>query len=471
MNFIRLIYESLKKNPGKELIYWPEASGFPITTSHELLKDISYRRVVFRVADFKPGMRLMLMQAISPDVLATMLALMAEGCTVVLPPSNAGWRIFFGIRQQAGVEGVVMVPGVSRFLRFAIWVLRIPTLRFPKQQKVHLDMDGYPPVNVKDEAIALVSFSSGSTRKSHPIFRSHGVLRAQHDAIGRQFPAFEGQIDLPLFPNILLHHLATASASVIPDIPKWKLSDLDPERILAQIQKSGINTLTGNVHYFSKLVLAAKGRNFTEVKACGVGGSPVPENLLARIQNLFPNAECYVIYGATEAEPIAVRRYYDSLSPWKGYAVGKPVDGIEIKLHPSFPLYLGSENSVMAGEIHVRGTHVVSGSAAWHPTGDFGYLQDGALFLTARKGNETVIDGWQHYPIEHALRQVEGVVQVAALAKNGVFEIHYCGTCGVDALQKHLLEKLSKKDVGKITKHRFLPLDQRHLSKILYQQI
>jgi len=38
-------------------------------------------------------------------------------------------------------------------------------------------------------------------------------------------------------------------------------------------------------------------------------------------------------------------------------------------------------------------------------------------------------------------------------------------------LRAHLLEKLPAKLVGKMIKHQVLPVDQRHLSKILYQQI
>ena len=471
MNFIQLIYDSCKNNPGRELIHWPDSSHFPVTTSDSLLRDIHYRRIVFRIAGFKSGNRVMLVQPVSPDILGTMLALMAEGCAVVAPPARAGWRFFFDVRRQAGVDAVVMVPGVSRLLRVLLWMLRIPTLRFPDQQRVVLDLPENQPVAVSDEAIALISFSSGSTRKSQPILRTHGVLRAQHEAIGRQFPAFEGQMDLPLFPNILLHHLASGSSCVIPDIPKWKLTELDPERIFTQIEHKGVNTLTGNVYYFKTLTTAAKGRHFTEVKACGIGGSPVQEDLLAQVQNLFPNAACYVIYGATEAEPIAVRLCQDSPNSWKGYAVGKPVEGIEIKLNDPFLLQLGSENQVNAAEIHVRGAHVISGSEDWHPTGDFGYLQEGQLFLTGRRGNETVIEGWQHYPIEHALRLLPGVNQVAAIPRLGVFTIHYSGTCSVEELRAHLLEKLPAKLVGKMVKHQALPVDQRHLSKILYQQI
>lgn len=469
MNFVNLIYGSCKKYTGRELIHWPESSGFSTTTSDALLKEISYRRGILRIAGFKPGMRLMLVQPISPDVLCTMLALMAEGCTTVVPPPSAGWKFFFDIRNR--VDGVVMVPQVSQLLRALLWLLRFPTLQFPKEQKGDLNLSENAPVDVLDEAIALISFSSGSTRKSQPILRTHGVLRAQHEAISRQFPAFEGQVDLPLFPNILLHHLAIGSTCVIPDIPNWKLSELNPMRIFTQIQNKGVNTLTGNVHYFKTLVAAANGKTFEKVKACGIGGSPVPENLLAQVQDLFPNAECYVIFGATEAEPIAVRLYQDAPSPWKGYAVGKPVEGIEVRLDKPYKLQLGTVNPVTAGEIQVRGAHVVSGPEVWHKTGDYGYLQNGKLFLTGRKGNEKVIDGWQHYPIEHGLRQVEGVEQVAAMAGASAFDIHYCGDCTVDELRKHLMEVLPKQLIGNIHKRYSLPLDQRHLSKIVYRQI
>ncbi len=471
MNFIDLIYDACKTNRSGDLIHWPDSGGFPITTSKALLRDINYRRHIFRSAGFKPGLRIVLMQSISPDILGTMLALMAEGCAVVVPPSGAGWRVFSDLRRKAGADRVVLLPGASKLLRVALWVLRIPILRFPNIKKNELEFSDTNPVSVFADDLALISFSSGSTGKSKPVFRTHGVLKAQHEAIEQEFPSFEGQVDLPLFPNVLLHHLANGTTCAIPDIPGWKLNQFEPERIFSQLVAKKINTLTGNVYYFKALTKAARGRGFKEVKACGIGGSPVPENLLSTVQDLFPNATIHVIYGATEAEPIAVRSYSGSPSPWKGYHVGKPVGGIELKFQNTFPIRPGSDGEIMVGEINVRGAHVVSGNKNWHPTGDYGYLEDGELYLTARKGNEAEIEGWQHYHIEHGLSLVTGVRQVAAIAESGVFNIYFAGTCSIGELHSNLPKTLPSRIVGKIIKRKSLPVDRRHFSKILYKKI
>jgi len=469
MNFVDLIYDALKRKPDAELIHWPTSTGYAVSTSSDLLSDITLKRSIFRMTGFQKGKHIMLLQPLSPEIIGIMIALMAEGCAVVFPPSGGGLKFLLKSRQLAKIDGVVLAPGASKMLRLTLWIMRFKTLRFSDRAKALTPPAYQKPQGVADEDLALISFSSGSTGESRPIYRSHGVLRAQHETIGRQFPSFEGQLDLPLFPNILLHHLATGSACVIPDIPNWKLNELDPERIFSQIEKLGVNTLTGNVYYFKALTSAAKGRTFEKVQACGIGGSPVPEFLLESVQGLFPKATIYVIYGATEAEPIAVRPYENSASRWGWYRVGKPIEGIELRLENAASANGDDKTSI--GEVQVRGAHVISGSNSWHATGDFGYLNDGELFLTGRKGNETTIEGWQHYMIEHGLSSIEGLAQVAAIPRANAFDIHFSGPCDNQELKEALSQKLPNRIIGKITKHKALPTDRRHLSKILYRQI
>ncbi|HKK40628.1 MAG TPA: hypothetical protein VJ949_14500, partial [Cryomorphaceae bacterium] len=129
------------------------------------------------------------------------------------------------------------------------------------------------------------------------------------------------------------------------------------------------------------------------------------------------------------------------------------------------------DDKTSIGEVQVRGAHVISGSNSWHATGDFGYLNDGELFLTGRKGNETTIEGWQHYMIEHGLSSIEGLAQVAAIPRANAFDIHFSGPCDNQELKEALSQKLPNRIIGKITKHKALPTDRRHLSKILYRQI
>jgi len=175
---------------------------------------------------------------------------------------------------------------------------------------------------------ALISHSSGSASgRPTAVRRSHRVLQAQHEALRRQFPPWAGQRDFPLFPNVILHNLSVGALSIVPDLAQSRLAQLDPARIAAQLAAERVETLTGNVFFFTRLVahLRLHPATFPAVRAPGIGGSPVPECLLAAVQKHFPQATCHVIYGASEAEPIAVRAVAGpALDPRLGYCVGQP---------------------------------------------------------------------------------------------------------------------------------------------------
>ena len=178
-----------------------------------------------------------------------------------------------------------------------------------------------------------------------------------------------------------------------------------------------------------------------------------------------------MIYGATEVEPIALRPYVKGEDPSWGYAVGTPVDcldGIEIR-NPQ-PIRMG-QRWVQAGEITVCGPHVLTTQHAWHATGDFGFIEDGQVFLTARSGNTEPCEGYQHYQIEHVLRLEEGIAQVAVHTKAEVLEVAYCGSIDTTKVRQYV--ELYFPAIARINvyKKKRIPLDTRHHSKILYNQI
>src|SRR5690606_34898981 len=112
----------------------------------------------------------------------------------------------------------------------------------------------FKPVQVLQEQDALISFSSGTTGKPSAVHRTHKILRSQHLALKESFPPLPQQQDFPLFPNVLLHNLCLGITTVIPDIPDFDVRETDPEKIIAQLLDEGIDSLTGNVHYFRILV-------------------------------------------------------------------------------------------------------------------------------------------------------------------------------------------------------------------------
>src|SRR5699024_472466 len=95
--------------------------------------------------------------------------------------------------------------------------------------------------------------------------------------------------------------------------------------LVEQIKTQQTDTITGNLYYFRKLYQYLQQQNMVlpQVKAIGIGGSPITEKLAHDLKAFFPQATVYIIYGSSEAEPIAVREVgVEREEPNKGYAVG-----------------------------------------------------------------------------------------------------------------------------------------------------
>ena len=475
-NFFHHIYTALQEFPAQEVVVWPEVMGKAhptIATAGKLLDSVTTTGRGLQQNGIRKGQKIILLLPIGPELISALLAVMAIGAVPVLPPAGISKTGFLKLIRREGYATILIpkAPGLIASIAFKALKLKIVTTAGMSTS----DQEWLQPEPVDPDQAALISHSSGSTGQPKAIYRSHRVLTAQHKTLKQVFPPFEGQKDFPLFPNILLHNLAVGSKSVLPAIPNFNLTRLDPAKIEQQLIQEKINTLTGNVFYFRKLLERFKLKQlaFPQVTALGIGGSPVPENLANDLQKFFPNAGIYIIYGSSEAEPIAVRKVgEDTLNPAMGYAVGPVISGLECRILPIGKLNLLNGKIAEAGEILVRGKHVATQQNNWLHTGDFGYLNEaGKLFLTGRQGNEKIHQGVQHYQLEHLLQHLPGVNRVAARALPDGFTIYVEGNVTEKMIRETLSENFPSGIINAILFHQKLPVDSRHHSKILYAKL
>ena len=411
---------------------------------------------------------------VSVELIAGLLAVQALGAVPVLPPAGAsGWQLLQLTRRldiAVALTGTAPRPLV-RLMTMLCGLLLIPIGAAGPSAITDEDWQACP---VPAQQAALVSHSSGSTGRPKAIRRSHAVLQAQHAAIKAAFPPWAGQRDFPLFPNVLLHNLAAGVVSVLPAVPWHDTRQFSPARVVAQLRAERVQTLTGNVAYFAALLahLREQPMALPEVVAVGVGGSPVPEPLAQQLWQVFTQAAVHVIYGSSEAEPIAVREVTnDTRSPLAGYCVGSIQGGLEWRFEHLGNLQHGPAPGQPVGELWVRGAHVAAAPGEWLRTGDYGYMVDGQLYLTGRQGNEQLHHGVQHYQLEHLLYHLPGVERAAARADTAGFTVFVQGAVRLEEVAELLARKLPQVPVLGIHLRRTLPVDARHHSKILYNQL
>ncbi len=464
-NFAQTIFSGMRAADQRVLLRWPVGGRMEEWTADHLLRvatgftqQLSGHRNLNTKA-FIP------LQALSAPRLMALLALMGFGASLLVPPAGQWFAVLRQWRKRADFGGVVLVDGAPLALRILLWAMRVRVLRLTTQE-----VDEMPTtVDLTGDQAALISLSSGSTGAPKILLRSHRLLLAQHTCLKQCFPPFAGQLDSSVFANVLLHQLATGTASQLPADLSKGLLDIDYRQLSTDWRKGGVSSVTGNPYVFNR-ILTLDEAPYPDVQACGIGGAPVPEALLARMQFTFPNATLYVIYGATEAEPIAVRAYAKTQDPRLGYCVGQPVtclSGLEIRNRVAVR---GNGEWREAGEIFVSGPHVLT-KDAWHGTGDNGYLRDGQLYLTARTGNTVPCAGYQHYQIEHLLRSEAGVEHVAVKTARDGIQIAYCGTAAKASIESATRRAFPEIQQIRVYKKAQLPLDARHHSKILYHRI
>ena len=473
-NFFALIYDQLLQNLDVEQIVWPEPNNTVRSyTGRDILNRIAVLRRGLTDASLKPGQSALLAMPVSFDLICSLLAIMALGAIPVLPPASATPQMLLLLAIRGKMSGLLTRRQLMWPVRGLLRVFSIRPVCIGGSSSA--PSDWLPPHPVDPNQPALVSHSSGSTGRAKAIWRSHRVLRAQHQALSEAFPPWTGQRDFPLFPNVLLHNLATGTVSILPNLPGFRLTQLDPARITQQLINQRVETLTGNVFYFQKLLAYCHAHSlvFPAVRAVGVGGSPVPEGLAHALKTTFSEADIYVIYGSSEAEPIAIRKVgAESHLPRFGYCVGAIHPAIQVQIRATGRLTFSDGMSQTVGEIGMRGAHVATQTNDWLWTGDFGYIDDqNQLFLTGRKGNEQIHQGVQHYQVEHVLTSVDGVERVAARATDKDFTVYVEGNPAESDLRKALANDFPAGLVTQIVFRENLPVDARHQSKIRYDEL
>jgi len=382
--------------------------------------ELSYRELaveVERVAGglhrlgIREGDRIVLLIPMSIDLYVALLAIFYLGATATLiDPAAEVQRILSRYKPH----GLIGIPK-AHLLR-----LKVPALRGLKAcvstgftPLFHTRLQSLKGESIpvgSDSAPALLTFTSGTTGRPKAIARSHDFLLNQHRVLHGHMPFQSGDVDLPTLPVFLLHSLASGATCVIADADLKNVGEVEPGPVVNQMVEHGVTSTSGSPAFFRQLAdhLIKTQKTLPALKHIYTGGARVPATLVDDLATVLPTTRLHVVYGSTEAEPIAVldaRANRESLvaNAHLGALVGTPVSAVQIRIE-------AIEDSSRFGEIWVSGSHVNPGyvdnpeaeaahkvhenGTVWHRTGDVGHLDEhGQLWLVGRVG-ESVGDLW-----------------------------------------------------------------------------
>lgn len=476
------------------------------------LNDLSARLAGgFQTLGLQAGDRVVVLAPISVYLYASLIALFRLGAAAVFLDPQAGAR---QLNQAATLAEAKAIIGTAKamWLRWLSPALRRIPVRLLAEGRGPRSLNGLahhaqPHTELADlspETPALITFTGGSTDAAGPrgVLRTHGLLAAQHAAIARAFPNLSTDVDLPAFPIVTLHNLASGLTSVMPDFPFRRPQAVRPEKILRQIESFGVTTASGSPAYWSRIAGHCLRHNLTlPLRRIITGGAPVSPGLLAQLNSVAPHAEVLSVYGGTEAEPVAVMPAAEVLTETAaltatgaGIPLGHPVLGVRILDSQGHDLGLRD-----IGEIWVAGEHVArayfanpradaenkrleADGGVWHRMGDVGYRDEqGRLWLVGRVNTLIRRAGCVLYPVrvEAALDTLPFVRQAALVgapdAKLGertvlVVELrarpprNWLARLRAICAERHW-------PIDEVRSIRRLPVDARHNARIDYQRL
>ena len=439
----------------------------------------------------KKGDRVLIFVPMSLELYECVLACFHAGLSAVFVDAWAGRARLDAAVRLAAPRALLAIPkaGILRLLSPSMRAIPLQRLvspqLFPVSRLFATSAAELEAVGAGDEA--LVTFTTGSTGAPKGAARSHGFLLAQGKALIAAFGKPAAGNDMPTLPAFVLLNLGQGVTSVLPDFDPRKPAEIKPGRILAQMKAESVVSSGGSPAFYERL--ADYGR--IPLRRLYTGGAAVPPSLALKLQGAC-DGKVYVVYGSTEAEPIAHAGTQELIRASRqarpGLLPGKP-KGLHLKIAQPFDGPLAKLKALargQVGEICVAGAHVQKsylndseaearnkvheGRLVWHRTGDAGYLDaQGRLFLMGRLQQRVLRQGktWWSGEAERRVRELEGVSFAAYFGWQGKAWLCVELGRGTDAgLESQARQALGPMPMDAFRAFKRLPRDPRHASKI-----
>lgn len=466
MNVVTQFFEVARQHPAQ-------------TALVERGRTLTFGQMATRVRQTAQGLRdmgigaddnVLVMLPVSGDLYITILAVFQMGARVVLvdallPKARVAYAF-----QKTSCK-LVITNGWLRALRWFVFPLalsgRIEVLRAGRSE--------YEPIaNKASDAPALITFTSGSTGQPKPANRTHGFLGIQLRTIIDKTGLSLGDVHLTSFPVVTMCNLAVGATSVLP--PKGSA----PTFWAGVRAAYPPNFLSASAYHFLEFQSKVDVGHLQKVI---LGGATLlPHFIRAAASSIAPE-RVELVYGSTEAEPIATltaQEYLNDYNPsQRGICLGRPHPNIRVRIHA-----VADYGDDTAGEIIVAGPHVLDSyydddaadalrdnkitidGTRWHRTGDAGYLSDGWLYYLGRVKYVWWEDGQWQSPLvveKHCSEQsFDGEATVLRIGNRNV--VFHTG----DAKVLGCLLQETPLRVDAMVRLSALPKDQRHRSRIDY---
>lgn len=428
INIADKVLEIAEKFPSRIAVIEPD--GF-LSNGKRKYKRYTYSKLSYDVESIVPGLqdigikegsKIVGMMPPSYEACVVALALQRVGAVAVMIDPTVGYLNVAERLSRVKPDGFAGVPKAHAGRVFFGWGNRFPKTAivingvFPGAHTIaslrrKIPKEKYQP-KVKPEDPAAILFTTGSTGPAKPTLYTQSNYNELYNVVNKSWrfePDKEPPVDLAIFPAFYLIALTAGGTMVVPPInfPEPP-SKTNPKSMLKVINDCKVQTCFGSPVILENMArYAVKHQIKTpSLKRVIGGGAPIYESMnRALLEMMGSSGEVFSNYGATEAMPStemsgkeAIAETFALTDKGAGVCVGRPFDGVEIKIIDFSDKPITSiDNAVempqgQLGEIIVRGKHVTQSyynepesnlknkipdsTGQWHRLGDVGYIDD-----------------------------------------------------------------------------------------------
>jgi acyl-CoA synthetase (AMP-forming)/AMP-acid ligase II len=481
-------------------------------------------------AGIRKGTLTILMVPVGPEFFIITFALLRVGAIPVLIDPGMGIKALLKSLENLKAEAFIGIPKAHllRFIRpldFKTVKIRINTGSFfpfggEKINNILTDNNPkYKTQTVDNKSIAAIFFTSGSTGPAKGVVYTAGMLNSQIQVTKSQFNIGTEETDLCTFPLLGLFAICHGNSSVIADMDMVHPANLDPAKVIKNINNFGCTQMFGSPMVLNKLSLYCTENRIRlpSLRRIISAGAPVHRKILESFSKLIENeAVIHTPYGATEALPVTDIESGELLSlgsceDENGICIGYPVKGLQIKIIEITDNEISKwEDAVQVpenetGEIVVKGPWVTTeyfnnheanrlakisdsaGENIWHRMGDLGRMdRQGRIWFYGRKSQRVITTGGTLLTIpceavfnKHPLvlhSALVGIPDTIPGFRKPVICIQLVkGNHSLKDLLPELREYGSKnkltKGISEILFYKDFPVDPRHNAKIFREKL
>ena len=335
----------------------------------------------------------------------------AEPAVVVCTPGNFGWvsKIAF----QAGTQHV-----------FTLGDDRAGSLL----ERAAKHSDQQQPVQRRDDDLAAILYTSGTTGRSKGAMLTHGNLLSNAQVLKTYWGWREGDVLIHALPIFHVHGLFVAiHGALLNGSPMLWLAKFDPKKVIERLPRATVFMGVPTLYVRMLAEPALTKAQCSHMRLFISGSAPL---LIETFQEWQERTGHTILerYGMSETIMLTSNPYHPKDGERRGGTVGFPLPGVGLRVRGDDGQDLPAGE---IGNIQVRGPNVFKGywrmpektkeeftDDGWFRTGDVGKVDArGYVTIVGRSKDLIISGGYNVYPaeVEGYLNELPGVAESAVI--------------------------------------------------------